>query len=365
MSVAPEPTVPEPSGPPQPPSPRRLPPPPPRPGQGSSAGGVVVGRIVDVEVVAASPTEVEVRLADGRTGVIPRSEFTGAVGVGDVVPAALLARDDPRHRVVLSHAWARKQRAWERIEEARAGGEPVTGTVTKVVKGGVVVDVGLRGFLPVSLLSDTPGTDPASLVGTEVQALVHELDRAQDRIVLSRKDWERKQRRLREKEVLAALEPGGRVRGTVVSVADYGAVVDLGGPRGLVHRSELSWHRFETPGDVVAVGDELEVVVLEVQRSKRRVSLSLRRTTADPLDGLEPGEVRSATVCRVVEYGAFARIDDTGAEGLVHLTELTDVPGFRPDQLVAPGEQVMVKVMDVDRSRRRLALSVRRVLVDD
>jgi ribosomal protein S1 len=325
----------------------------------------VVGRIVEVEVLSVTPDEVEVRLADGRTGVIPRREFTDRVSGGDRVPAALLARDDPRKRVVLSHAWARKQLAWDRIEEAKATGTPVRGTATKVVKGGLVVDVGLRGFLPASLISDVPGTDPASLVGTEVEALVSEVDRAADRIVLSRRDLLRKQRRKQEKEVLSSLEPGVRVRGTVVSVADYGAVVDLGGARGLVHRSELSWQRFEATSDVVAVGDELEVEVLEVNRSKRRIALSLRQTSPDPLDGVEVGQIVGATVSRVVEYGAFAQLDDGGAEGLIHISELTDVPGFRPDQLVSPGEQLMVKILDVDRGRRRLALSVRRVLVDD
>lgn len=361
MSVAPEP----------PPRAERPGPPPPgpRPAAGGPAAsrpaGVVVGKVVEVEVVSVSPEEVEVRLADGRTGVVPRREFTGAVAVGDRVPAALLARDDPRRRVVLSHAWARKQQAWDRIEEARASGTPVRGVATKVVKGGVLVDVGLRGFLPASLVSDVPGTDPASLVGTEVEALVTEVDRAADRVVLSRRDLLRRQRRRQEKELLASLSPGERVRGSVVGVADYGAVVDLGGVRGLVHRSELSWHRFESPDEVVAVGDEVEVEVLEVNRSRRRVALSLRRTEPDPLEGVEVGQVVAATVSRVVEYGAFARLDPGGAEGLVHVSELTDVPGYRPDQLVAPGEQVMVKVIDVDRGRRRLALSVRRVLVDE
>ena len=150
-----------------------------------------------------------------------------------------------------------------------------------------------------------------------------------------------------------------------MSVADYGAVVDLGGVRGLVHRSELTWQRFETVADVVAVGDEVEVEVLDVHRSKRRVSLSLRRTSPDPYQGLEVGQILDATVTRVVEYGAFMQLDGSGAEGLVHISELSDVPGFRPDQLVATGEQVMVKIMEIDRDRRRMALSVRRVLVDD
>jgi len=299
--------------------------------------------------------------------VIPRSDFTdpGPIQLGETIEAALLARDDPKQRAVLSLSWARKQQAWERVEAARAAGEPITGKVTKTVKGGLVVDVGLRGFLPTSLIADTPGTDPSSLVGTEVEVLVTEVDRASDRIVVSIRDLQRRRRRAEEKEALKALAPGATTSGRVVSVADYGAVVDLGGVRGLVHRSELTWGRLERVEDIVSVGDRIEVLVLDVNKSKKRISLSLRGTTPDPLTQAEVGSIESATVVRVVDYGVFAQLDSSGAEGLVHITELSDVPGYRPEQLVTPGEQVMVKVLDVDKKRRRLSLSVRRVLVDD
>ena len=338
------------------------------PRAGTEGGaGVVVGRIVEVTIAAVHQSEVEVRLADGRIGVIPRADFTdpGPIQLGETIEAALLARDDPKQRAVLSLSWARKQQAWERVEAARAAGEPITGKVTKTVKGGLVVDVGLRGFLPTSLIADTPGTDPSSLVGTEVEVLVTEVDRASDRIVVSIRDLQRRRRRAEEKEALKALAPGATTSGRVVSVADYGAVVDLGGVRGLVHRSELTWGRLERVEDVVSVGDRIDVLVLDVNKSKKRISLSLRGTTPDPLTQAEVGSIESATVVRVVDYGVFAQLDSSGAEGLVHITELSDVPGYRPEQLVTPGEQVMVKVLDVDKKRRRLSLSVRRVLVDD
>ncbi|MHB1138662.1 MAG: S1 RNA-binding domain-containing protein [Microthrixaceae bacterium] len=331
----------------------------------ASSGGVTVGRIVTVTIAAVQSDEVEVRLADGRVGVIPRGDFSGPPTLGDSIEAALLAREDPKKRAVLSLSWARKQQAWERLDAAKASNTPVTGKVTKVVKGGVVVDVGLRGFLPTSLLSDTPGTDPASLVGTEVEALVMEADRGADRIVLSVRDLQRRRRRAKERESLRSLTPGAKVSGRVVSVVDYGAVVDLGGVRGLVHRSELTWGRLEQVGDIVSVGDTIEVVVLDVNKSKRRIGLSLRQVQPDPLDQVAIGSIESATVVRVVDYGVFARLDATGADGLVHISELSDVPGYRPDELVTPGEQVMVKVLGVDKGRRRMALSVRRVLVDD
>lgn len=331
--------------------------------------GVAVGKVVEVTVTTVGDGEVEVRLADGRPGVVPRGEFEQPPSVGEVVEAAQLAREDPRQRAVLSVSWARKQRAWERVESALAEGTPLTGPVTKQVKGGAVVDLGLRAFLPTSLVGeagdDGSGGDVAALVGTEVEVLVTEVDRAKERVVVSIRDLQRRRRRAAERELLKSLTPGRRVTGRVVSVADYGAVVDLGGARGLIHRSELTWGRLESVESVVAVGDQVEVVVVDVNKSKRRIGLSLRATQPDPYAQVEIGQVSSATVVRVVDYGVFARLDEGGAEGLVHISELTDVPGYRPEQLVSPGEQIMVKVMDLDPKRRRLALSVRRVLVDD
>jgi len=387
---------------------------PPPPGYGTSAAGIAPGtrrpraaaapaHVVDVEIVRVDGAEVEVRLADGRAGVIDRRDFTTPPSVGETVPAAVLSRDDDRRgRVALSHRWARTELAWQGVEQALANHTPVSGRVIKEVKGGVVVDVGLRAFLPTSLIGDieiaapddaVPGdvgtevagtdavadsvapepaagpvtvrvADPSALVGREVEVLVTEADRAKDRVVVSRRDLQRRQRRQEEKERLSSLQPGKRVAGRVVSVADYGAVVDLGGVRGLIHRSELSWGRIGEPSDVVSVGDEVTAVVVDVNRSKKRIGLSLRRATPDPYEGIEVGAILPVVVTRVVEYGAFARLE-SGAEGLIHMSELSDVPGYRPDQLVVPGEDLMVKVLDVDRGRHRIALSVRRVLVDD
>ncbi len=412
---------------------------PPPPGYGASATGASgagsasaprrprtappPAHIVDVEVTRVDGAEVEVRLADGRTGVVDRRDFPTAPSVGESVPAAVLSRDDDRRgRVALSHRWARTELAWQRVERARAEHTPLSGRVVKEVKGGVVVDLGLRAFLPTSLIggieieapvepepepvvepvadaepesalvaepvvepvaeaeteSETEppaadeGTapvtvtvsDPSALVGREVEVLVTEADRAKDRLVVSRRDLQRRRRRQEEKDRLSSVKVGSRVTGRVVSVADYGAVVDLGGLRGLVHRSELAWERFGAPADVVSVGEQVTVEVIDVNRSKKRVSLSLKRTRPDPYGGLEVGQILPATVTRVVDYGAFARLE-SGAEGLIHMSELSDVPGYRPDQLVVPGEELMVKVLNVDTAKHRIGLSVRRVLVDD
>ena len=405
------------------PAPRPVPPP---PGYGVTASGSASSpasrrnahpaHVVDVEVTRVDEAEVEVRLADGRTGVVDRRDFADPPTVGSTVPAAVLSRDDDRRgRVALSHRWARTELAWQRVEKARSEHTALTGRVVREVKGGLVVDVGLRAFLPTSLIGEVeipvepaggtaagtatevvgdaggesatgdgggsvdgegrseaevtgPTTvmiaDPSRLVGREVEVLVTEADRDRDRLVVSRRDLLRRRRRHEETERFGSLKPGTRVTGRVVSVADYGAVVDLGGVRGLVHRSELSWERFATPADVMTVGEEVEVEVLDVNRSKKRVSLSRRNVVPDPYAGVEPGQIIPAVITRVVDYGAFARLE-SGAEGLIHMSELSEVPGYRPDQLVVPGEAITVKVMDVDRKRHRVGLSVRRVLVDD
>ncbi|MGB3411156.1 MAG: S1 RNA-binding domain-containing protein [Microthrixaceae bacterium] len=329
----------------------------------SASGGVGVGRVVDVVIDSVGVTDVEVRLADGRLGIVKRSELTGAVSVGDTVRAALLAREHPKG-VEMSVTWANQLDAWERIEAAVAHSTPVTGTVTKAVKGGFVVDIGVRGFLPASLVSAEPSSATKDLVGTQIEALITDADRQKDRVVLSVRDLERRRRRVKERELLRSLKVGTRTAGTVVSVADYGAVVDLDGVRGLVHRSEVTWGRLEDVADFVSVGDSVEVVVLDLNKSKRKVSLSIRQVTPDPMDAVAVGEVAAATVVRVVEYGAFVRLDDNGVEGLVHITELSDVPVRRPDEFISPGEQLTVKVLKKDMGRRRLALSARRFVID-
>ena len=344
-----------------------MPPPPGRPRATTApvAGGV--GRVVSVAITVVGPREVEVRLADGRPGVITRAEFDGELlpVVGDEIEAAVLARDDPAKRVVLSRSWARQQHHWQRIEAAREAGEALTGVVQRQVKGGLVVDLGVRAFLPASMVDEHPveGDALAAFVGTEVTVVVTDADRATDRVVVSRRDHLRRERRRRERDAFATLAVGKRVTGTIVSVVDYGIHVDLGGVRGMVHRSEMTWQRSERLGAAIAVGREIEVVVLDINKSKRRVGLSVRQLTPDPLASVEVGAVLAATITKVIEYGAFARLNESGVEGLVHMSELSDTPGHRPDQLVTPGDVVQVKVMAVDLTKRRITLSVREALL--
>jgi ribosomal protein S1 len=176
--------------------------------------------------------------------------------------------------------------------------------------------------------------------------------------VVSRRDVQRREQRRLEKAAWSDIAVGQSRSGVVVAVEDYGAKVDLEPLRGLIHRSELTWGRMGHPSDVVAVGERVEVLVLEVSRSKRRIALSLRQTRTHPFEGLEPGGMHDAVVVKVLDYGVFVRLEGVGAEGLVHVSELSTIPGARADQLVVPGEQLRVRVLSVDRERNRLALSV-------
>ena len=316
--------------------------------------------IVTVDVVRIADDVVEAKLADGRLGTIKRSEFLHPPSVGSEVEVAVLARQQPKDRVALSRVWARKHRAWEQVEAARAERTPVTVEVKKVVKGGLATDLeGVRAFLPTSQIDETEGAEPSDLVGQSIEVMVIEVERDKDRLVVSRRDALRKARRREMNDRLDSLNPGDRIQGTVSSILDFGAQVDLGaGVRGLVHRSELAWNRFAEIADVVDIGEAVDVIVTEVNKSKRRVGLSIRRLLPDPLDSVEIGQVQDAEITRVVEYGAFAKLVDSGAEGLIHVTRLSEMPGMRPEELVVPGETVRVKVVEIDAKKRRLGLSV-------
>lgn len=322
----------------------------------SASGGVAVGRVVDVTVDTVGDKEVEVRLADGRKGVIPRSEFDGTIAGGDVVRGALLAREDPRGRVSLSHTWARKLDGWDRVLRARHERVPMEGTVVKAVKGGYVVDLGARAFLPVS---QVPPQMVDGLVGSTVKVLVIEADPDKDRVIVSIREQQRREGRELEAELFRGLEVGKRLDGVIRSIAEYGAVVDLGGVTGLIPRRELSWGRVTAVDDVVRPNDEVRVQVVDFKRSKRRITLSLRQTRPDPLLDLSEGDVIEGTVTTVVDYGAFMRIGETELEGLVHVSELSEMPSYDARELVIPGEQLSARVMSIDPNKRRIGLSVR------
>ncbi len=323
------------------------------------------GRIVEGVVTEVTSDHVELTLDDGRPAVINRRNFsdtdedpTTILSVGDRAFGAELARDDPKKRVVLSRSWALKRRAWEKVVACSEAGETLTGKVVSTSSKGLVVDVGVRGFVPSSHLELSQVADVNSYADQSLELKILEVDPRREKLVLSRRSLLLRAQRKEAQELLSSLQPGETRTGTVASLADYGAFVDLGGVSGLVHISEMSWQRVAKPSDVVAVGDQIEVKVLEVKAKKKRISLSLRQTTPDPLASLEVGLVVTGRVTRLVDFGAFVAIGDI--EGLVHLSELAEYRVGNPEEVVAPGDEVGVKILSVDQRRRRVELSIRR-----
>jgi small subunit ribosomal protein S1 len=243
-------------------------------------------------------------------------------------------------------------------------GQTITGRVIEVVKGGLILDIGLRGFLPASLVDLRRVRDLAPFVGTELEAKIIELDRNRNNVVLSRRAFLEESQSEGRKKFLEGLQKNERRKGTVSSIVNFGAFVDLGGVDGLVHVSELSWKHVDHPSEVVAVGQEVEVEVLDVDLERERVSLSLKATQEDPWKEFErkyqAGEIIEGQVTKLVPFGAFVRVAQ-GIEGLVHISELSDQHVESPEAVLSVGDEVRVKVIDVDVSRRRISLSMRQV----
>ncbi|WP_293770541.1 30S ribosomal protein S1 [uncultured Corynebacterium sp.] len=328
------------------------------------------GDIVEGTVVKVDHDEVLLDIGYKTEGVIPSRELSikhdvdpdEVVEVGDTIDALVLTKEDKEGRLILSKKRAQYERAWGAIEELQAKEEPVTGTVIEVVKGGLILDIGLRGFLPASLVEMRRVRDLEPYIGQELEAKIIELDKQRNNVVLSRRAFlEQTQSEVRS-EFLHQLQKGQVRKGVVSSIVNFGAFVDLGGVDGLVHVSELSWKHIDHPSEVVTVGDEVTVEVLDVDLDRERVSLSLKATQEDPWRVFARthavGQIVPGKVTKLVPFGAFVRVEE-GIEGLVHISELAQRHVEVPDQVVTVGQEVMVKVIDIDLERRRISLSVK------
>ncbi|GGM71008.1 30S ribosomal protein S1 [Longimycelium tulufanense] len=328
------------------------------------------GDIVEGTIVKVDRDEVLLDIGYKTEGVIPSRELSikhdvdpaEVVSVGDHVEALVLQKEDKEGRLILSKKRAQYERAWGTIEALKEKDEPVKGTVIEVVKGGLILDIGLRGFLPASLVEMRRVRDLQPYVGRELEAKIIELDKNRNNVVLSRRAWlEQTQSEVRS-EFLNQLQKGQVRKGVVSSIVNFGAFVDLGGVDGLVHVSELSWKHIDHPSEVVEVGQEVTVEVLDVDMERERVSLSLKATQEDPWRQFARthaiGQIVPGKVTKLVPFGAFVRVDE-GIEGLVHISELAERHVEIPEQVVQVGDEVMVKVIDIDLDRRRISLSLK------
>jgi len=328
------------------------------------------GDIVEGTIVKVDRDEVLLDIGYKTEGVIPSRELSikhdvdpnEVVSVGDEVEALVLQKEDKEGRLILSKKRAQYERAWGTIEAKKEADEVVTGTVIEVVKGGLILDIGLRGFLPASLVEMRRVRDLQPYVGKELEAKIIELDKNRNNVVLSRRAWlEQTQSEVRQ-NFLTQLQKGQIRKGVVSSIVNFGAFVDLGGVDGLVHVSELSWKHIDHPSEVVEVGQEVTVEVLDVDLDRERVSLSLKATQEDPWRQFarthQIGQVVPGKVTKLVPFGAFVRVDE-GIEGLVHISELAERHVEIPEQVVQVGDEILVKVIDIDLDRRRISLSLK------
>src|SRR5712671_2689923 len=328
------------------------------------------GDIVEGTVVKVDRDEVLLDIGYKTEGVIPSRELSikhdvdphDVVKTGEHIEALVLQKEDKEGRLILSKKRAQYERAWGTIEKVKEEDGVVTGTVIEVVKGGLILDIGLRGFLPASLVDLRRVRDLQPYVGREIECKIIELDKNRNNVVLSRRAYLEETQREQRDEFLANLKPGEVRQGVVSSVVNFGAFVDLGGMDGLVHVSELSWKHVDHPSSVVTVGDEVTVQVLDVDLSRERISLSLKATQQDPWQefagGHQVGELVYGRVTKLVPFGAFVQVGE-GIEGLVHISEMAEQHVEAPEQVVTPGEELWVKIIDVDLERRRISLSIK------
>jgi small subunit ribosomal protein S1 len=333
------------------------------------------GDIVAGKVVAVDKDEVLLDIGYKSEGVIPARELTikhdidprQIVNIGEEIEALVTQKEDKEGRLILSKKKAQYERAWGQIEKVMNDDGVVNGTVIEVVKGGLIVDIGLRGFLPASLVDLRRVRDLHPFVGKKIEAKIIELDRNRNNVVLSRRKYLEEAQSEGRKKFLEELQRGEVRKGTISSIVNFGAFVDLGGVDGLVHVSELSWRHVEHPSEVVQVGQEVEVEVLDVDLERERISLSLKKTQEDPWRQFarlhQPGEIIEGAVTKLVPFGAFVRVAD-GVEGLVHISELADRHVDTAEQVVAVNENVKVKIIEVDSERRRISLSIKQAGVE-
>jgi small subunit ribosomal protein S1 len=332
-----------------------------------SEGDVVSGKVVRID-----QDEVLVDIGYKSEGVIPSNELSirksvdpaEEVELGEEVDALVLTKEDQEGRLILSKKRARFEKAWRRIEKAADSGEPVEGTVIEVVKGGLILDLGVRGFLPASLVDIRRVQNLDEFMGQKLECKVIELNRSRNNVVLSRRAVLEEERKEVREQILGRLQPGQVVEGKISNIVDFGAFVDLEGIDGLIHISELSWSHVNHPSEVVSIGDTVRVKVLDIDKDRQRISLGLKQTQEDPwqrvLNEYKEGDVVDGKVTKIVAFGAFVQILP-GVEGLVHISELAQHHVESPAEVVRPGDELKVKILEVDDSRRRLSLSVKRV----
>ena len=325
-------------------------------------GDIVRGRVLQV-----NPNEIIIDIGYKSEGILPASELhshTGDIQVkpGDAIDVYIERLEDHAGHVVLSKEKAERMLVWDRIEEAFRDGKPVTGRVIDRVKGGLAVDIGVKAFLPGSLVDVKPVKNLDTMKGKDYEFKVISFDKKRNNVVLSRRAIVEVEHGEKKKQTFAQLEEGKTTHGVVKNITDYGAFVDLGGVDGLLHITDISWGRVGHPSEFFNIGDEIEVVVLKFDAANERVSLGYKQKGPDPwsdvVDRYPLGTKVSGKVVSLTDYGAFVELED-GVEGLIHISEMSWTRKVRPSKLLTVGEQVDAVVSDVNVPNRRISLSLK------
>jgi small subunit ribosomal protein S1 len=343
------------------------------------------GEIREGEVVAHRNNEILIDIGAKSEGIIPNtevesmdSETKATLAVGNMIPVYIVNPDDSNGNIILSYSKAMEEEDWDNAQKLHESQEIYKGKIIGYNKGGVLIKMGMvRGFVPASQLdtgrrynaSHSNEDRLRSLVGDEIIARVIEVDRSRNRLILSERAAAKEIRQEQRKQLLGQLGEGDVCVGRVVNLADFGAFVDIGGLEGLVHLSELSWKRVNHPSEMLAIGDEVQVHVLNVDRERGRVALSLKQLEPDPWEKVEEtymeGQLVEVTISKLTKYGAFARLNDEyELEGLIHISELSEDRVNHPRDVVQKGQVVTVRIIRVDSDQRQLGLSLKQVASD-
>jgi small subunit ribosomal protein S1 len=334
------------------------------------------GDILKGKVVKIDKDEVLVDIGFKSEGVIPLSELSirnnvkpeEVLNLDDIIDIMVLEKEDQEGRLILSRKKAEIERSFDKVEKIYQEDGIVEGQVIEYVKGGLILDIGLRGFLPASLIDVKKTKDLSAYIGERYSCKIIEVDRSRNNVVLSRKAIIEDERKEQRKEVLVNIEIGQIRKGVVTSIADFGAFVDVDGIDGLIHISELSWNHVKHPSEVVKIGEEVNVEILDIDYEKQRLSLGLKQTQKDPwvdkIKSYNVNDIVNGKVTRIVKFGLFVQIEED-MEGLVHISELSTEPVKRPSDIAKIGDEVFVRIIDIDYDKRRMAFSIRQVTNPD
>ncbi|TKI55844.1 30S ribosomal protein S1 [Brevibacillus antibioticus] len=341
----------------------------------TDATTISVGDVVKATVTKVEDKQALVDLGYKYDGLIPISELsplhvekvTDVVAVGDTFEVKVIKLNDEKEELVVSKKAVAMESSWSDLEQKMQAGEIIEATVKEVVKGGLVVDVGVRGFIPASMVERHFVEDFSDYKGKTLALKVVEMDKEKNKVILSHKAVLEDEVKVQKQSIMDKIQVGQVLEGTVQRMTDFGVFVDIGGVDGLVHVSELAWNRVDKPSDVVKEGDKVQVKVLKIDRENERIGLSIKETQAGPwasvAEDFKAGSILNGSVKRLVSFGAFIELAP-GIEGLVHISQIANRRVNTPSEVLKEGQEVQVKVLDVVPQEQRISLSIRAVEED-